>query len=178
MAIYTKTGDKGFTKVFDNKTGKLSGVSKSSCQIASIGAIDELNSFLGIVVSESELSDISDLILKIQENLFVINSVLAGGKIKFSKKEVKIMENKIDAWEGSLPVLQNFIFYGGSKSSASIFFARAICRRAERLLVKYSKTNLVDPEVMKYFNRLSDYLFMMARYVNYILKQEETAWRP
>lgn len=178
MAIYTKTGDKGFTKVFDTKTGILTGVSKGSCQISSIGAIDELNSYLSVIIAESELKEISELLIEVQRNLFRINSVIAGSNLQFSNNETKSVERKIDLWEGKLPVLKNFIFYGGSKTSANIFYARSICRRAERLLVKYSNTNFVEPEVLRYVNRLSDYLFMMARYANFVLKQEETAWRP
>ncbi len=177
MAIYTKTGDKGQTKVFDKKSGNLIGVSKTSCQITSIGIVDELNSYLGVTIAYTELRDVKDALLNIQENLFTINSVLAGGKIKFSSKNTKHLEKRIDDWEGSLPVLKNFIFYGGSKTSSDLFFARAICRRAERSLVAFTKINKLDPEISKYLNRLSDFLFMFARYVNYRLGEPETAWR-
>lgn len=179
MAIYTKTGDKGETKVFDKKTKELKKVAKSSCQVISIGTLDELNSFLGIIKSFSENRKMTVLIEEIQNNLFTINSVLAGAGIKFSKNNVNKLEKQIDEWEGSLPVQKNFIYYGGSKDSSLIFYARAICRRAERSLVAMGKAGYVVPEhVLSYVNRLSDYLFMMARASNAGRGIAETFWIP
>lgn len=167
MAIYTKIGDKGETKVFDKKTQKLVKIGKSSCKIRAIGAIDELNSFLGIV---------GDLTY-VQENLFVINSILAGSKLRFSKFQTKKLEREIDKLEGTLPVLKNFIHYGGSPKASLLFYARAICRRAERSLVSFSKEQVVKPEISIYMNRLSDYLFMKAREVNFKEGIKEKAWK-
>ena len=176
MAIYTKTGDKGNTKVFDKKTGQLTKISKDSCKISSIGAIDELNSYLGVVKSVSD-AEVAVFVEEIQANLFVINSILAGGKLKFTSLKVKKLERQIDIWEGALPVLKNFIFYGGGTSASNIFYARALCRRAERELVSYAKIYKVNQSIFKYVNRLSDYLFMMARYINFKNNIEESAWR-
>lgn len=176
MAIYTKTGDKGFTKVFDKKSGQLVGISKDSCKIKSIGSIDELNSFLGVAKSFSEDKKIHKKIESIQECLFIINSVLAGSKLTFDKAKTKQLEKDIDVWEGELPVQKNFIFYGGSQISSLLLYARALARRAERDLVEFTKEQKVPEEVQKYINRLSDYLFMMARSINIRTGAAESFW--
>ena len=168
MAIYTKTGDKGETKVFDKKTGELTGISKASCKIAAIGAIDELNSFLGAVGDLTE----------IQGDLFTINSILAGSKLRFTKAKTKKLEKQLDKWEGSLPVQKNFIFYGGTPRASQIFYARALCRRAERSLVAfYHQSPITNHEPLVYINRLSDYLFMLARSENFKAKIKEKFWK-
>ena len=168
MAIYTKTGDRGATKVFDKKTGQLTKIAKDSCKIAVIGAIDELNSFLGIVGNLTE----------IQGNLFTINSILAGSNLRFSKSKTKKLEKQIDKWEGTLPVQKNFIYYGGTPKASLIFFARALCRRAERSLVSNHDSQFTIPDsIMVYMNRLSDYLFMLGRSINLEGKVEEKFWK-
>lgn len=167
MAIYTKSGDKGETKVFDKKTGQLTKISKTSCKIEAIGTIDELNSFLGIVGGQTE----------IQGNLFTINSILAGSNLRFTMNEVKKLEKQLDRWEGELPVQKNFIYYGGSEKASLIFFARALARRAERSLIEFSKEQKVPEEILIYFNRLSDYLFMMGRSENFKAKVKEKFWK-
>lgn len=177
MAIYTKKGDKGQTKVFDKKTGQLVGVSKKSCKIRAIGAIDELNSFLGIVVAKTDNKGIQRKLRDIQGNLFVINSILAGSNLKLSKSAVRKLEKDIDDWEGSLPVLKNFIFYGGSEVSSLIYYARALCRRAERSLVSFINQHPeTNDHLLIYLNRLSDYLFMLARKINFDLGVKEEYW--
>lgn len=184
MAIYTKTGDKGKTKVFDKKTGQLTPIRKDSCHIKTIGAIDELNSFLGIVRAEIlyhrniTMIQVEKKILEIQGNLFTINSILAGSKLKFSKTKTKKLEKQIDKWEGELPVQKNFIYYGGSQTSSLIFYARALCRRAERSLVTAHRTQFtVHDSILIYMNRLSDYLFMLARSENFRAKIKEKFWK-
>jgi len=167
MAIYTKTGDRGETKVFDKKKGTLTKIAKDSCKIAAIGAIDELNSFLGII---------GDMI-EVQGNLFTINSILAGSKLRFTKSKTKKLEKAIDKWEGDLPVQKNFIYYGGTPRASLIFFARALARRAERSLVEFSKENKVPEAISIYMNRLSDYLFMLARSENFKAKYKEKFWK-
>lgn len=158
MAIYTKTGDKGTTGTFLGKR-----VSKSSQLIKTIGAIDELNSYLGIIGGLTE----------IQRNLFTINAILTGAKLKLPADATKKLEKEIDRIEGALPVQKNFIIYGGTKKAAQIYFARALCRRAERELV----TIKPDSEVLIYINRLSDYLFIKARGMNRDSGVKEKAWR-
>lgn len=158
MAIYTKTGDKGTTGTFEGKR-----VSKSSQLIKAIGTIDELNSFLGIIGGLTE----------IQKNLFTINAILTGAKLKLSEDATKKLEKEIDVIEGSLPVQKNFIIYSGTKKATQIFFARAICRRVERELVELN----TNSEILIYINRLSDYLFIKARQLNHNKKIKETIWK-
>ena len=158
MAIYTKTGDKGKTGTYLGKR-----ISKSSKLIHSIGAIDELNSYLGIIGGLTE----------IQRNLFTINAILTGAKLKLPEDATRKLEREIDKWEGTLPVLKNFIIYSGTKKSREIFYARALCRRAERFLVDLKP----KPEILSYLNRLSDYLFMLARAVNFNKKVKEVYWK-
>lgn len=161
MAIYTKTGDKGSTGNFKGKR-----MSKSSKPVRTIGVIDELNSFLGMVGNLTE----------IQENLFIINSILAGSKLRFSKTETKKLEKQIDKWEGELPVQTNFIFYGGTSRAALLFYARALCRRAERSLVSLGIERKAYG-ILQYINRLSDYLFMLARHENFRAGIKEKFWK-
>ena len=169
MAIYTKKGDTGETSIFSGKH-----LLKSSPRIAAIGAIDETNSFLGIILSEfPQLSDLKD----VQRNLFALGSILAGAPLRFPKSRTKKLEKAIDRAEGSLPVLKNFILPGGGKTGAKLFFARALARRAERALVSLNKKEPLAPEILVYMNRLSDYLFMLGREVNRQEGREEEVWR-
>jgi len=169
MAIYTKKGDKGETSVFSGKH-----LSKSSIRIAAIGAVDETNSFLGIILSEDpKLTQLKD----IQRNLFALGSILAGAPLRFPKSRTKKLEKAIDRAEGSLPVLKNFILPGGGRVGAKLFFARTLARRAERALVSLNKKEPLKPEILVYLNRLSDYLFMLAREINYKSGIKEESWR-
>ena len=177
MAVYTKTGDKGTTRVFDKKSGQLVGIRKDSCHIKTIGAIDELNSFLGVIKSFSEDGKLQNRVEEVQANLFIVNSIFAGSKLRFSKIKTKKLEKEIDIWEGRLPVQKNFIFYGGSQTSSLLFYARALARRAERSLVSFAKKEKVPESVLIYFNRLSDYLFMLARSTNFDSKTVERFWK-
>lgn len=164
MAVYTKTGDKGKTSTFSGKR-----VSKSSQLIKTIGAIDELNSYLGIVGGLTE----------VQKNLFTINAILSGAKLEPNRsgngwaQKVREMEKEIDEIEGKLPVQKNFLIYGGTKKAAQIYFARSLARTAERELSALPK---VDPKIRMYINRLSDYLFMCARFVNFGSGIKEEPW--
>ena len=158
MPIYTKTGDKGITGMFSGKR-----VSKSSQLINAIGAVDELNSFLGIV---GGLEDV-------QKNLFTINANLSGAKLNLPKDASEKLEKEIDEIEKKLPKQKNFLIYGGSSRAAKIYFARALTRRAERELVVLK----LGEEILIYINRLSDYLFILARNVNYNKGVKETVWK-
>lgn len=162
MSVYTKTGDKG-------KTGMASGkrVSKSSKVIQAIGAIDELNSYLGII---GRLSDV-------QRNLFTINSMLSGAKLTFPKDATKKLEREIDTMESKMPVLTNFIIYSGTPRATKLYFARALCRRAERILVAASDDKHPNLDRLMYLNRLSDYLFTLARFTNFKKKVKEEVWK-
>lgn len=165
MGIYTKTGDKGETRVFDPKTKKLITVSKTSDLINTIGTIDELNSLLGVIGGYAD----------IQSDLFTINSILAGAKLSFSGVKTKKLEKEITRLEKILPVQKNFIYYGGDPKASLLFFARAVCRRAERSLVSLDIPD-TRYQILTYINRLSDYLFIKAREINFKLKIKEKAW--
>lgn len=162
MSVYTKTGDKG-------KTGTFGGgrISKSSKLIQAIGAIDELNSFLGMIKGLSN----------IQINLFTINSMLSGAKLTLPKDAVKKLEREIDEMEAKMPVLANFIIYGGAARATKLYFARALCRRAERILVAASDNKHPNLDRLMYLNRLSDYLFILARFTNFKAKVKEEVWK-
>lgn len=161
MSVYTKTGDNG-------KTGTASGkrVSKSSKLIQVIGAIDELNSFLGMTKGLSS----------IQRNLFTINSMLSGANLQLPKNAVKKLEREIDEMESKMPVLANFIIYSGTPRAVKLYYARALARRAERSLIKLRIKN-EELRILSYMNRLSDYLFTLARYTNFKKKVKEEVWK-
>jgi len=171
MKIYTKKGDKGGTSLLNKK------ISKSSPRIDAIGAVDELNSFLGVVISFGVEKDVEVSIQKTQTDLFQIGSILAGGKITFGKGKVTRLEKEIDLLERKLPKLKNFIFPGGEKSASLLFFARGIARRLERAVVRLQKKEKIRPMLVVYLNRLSDYLFMLARSENYNLTPTEKIWK-
>ncbi len=172
MAIYTKKGDGGETSLFLKKSTP---VSKDSVRVRAIGALDEANSYLGVIVSEK--TELKKSMSEVQKNLFVIGSILAGAKLRFSKSKTKKLERVIDRLEGTLPVLKNFILPRGSKAGAKLFFARALVRRAERAVVSLNSVEKVKPEMMVYLNRLSDYLFMIAREVNLKEAFKEEIWK-
>jgi cob(I)alamin adenosyltransferase len=159
MKIYTKTGDKGETGLADGTR-----ISKNSSIIAAIGSLDEANSFLGTI------GDCQN----IQEDLMTISSILAGAKIKFYSIKTKNLEKKIDAMEKELPKLKQFILPGGNEVGAKLFFARTLVRKAERSVIGLN--NLPD-NVLTFLNRLSDYLFVLARYINFKERIKETPWR-
>lgn len=169
MAIYTKKGDKGETSIFSGRA-----LLKSSLRINAIGAVDETNSFLGMILSEApELSRLKD----IQRNLFTIGSILAGAPLRFPKSRTKKLEKAIDMAEGSLPVLKNFILPGGDRVAARLFFARTLTRRAERAVAALNKKESLKPEILVFLNRLSDYLFMLGREVNQKEGVKEEVWK-
>ncbi len=175
MSIYTKTGDKGETSLLGGKR-----VSKSCLEMQVIGEIDELNACLGVVVSLfskidqiEKFNTIIKFLQSIQRDLFKVGAELAslqsplGDKInKIDNTRAGEMETYIDKFWGELPELKNFILPGGSLVGAEIHRARTVCRRAERQLVDFSKNNLIRSELSIYINRLSDFLFALARFVN------------
>lgn len=155
--IYTKKGDKGETGTFNGR------ISKSDQLAVTLGTIDELNSWIGICGTNKELH-------KIQTNLMTINSILAGSKAqKFRDLETKRLEILIDKLQAELPELKNFIYPLGY-----LQVARAVCRRAEREIVKLE---IKEKNILKYINRLSDALFVMARYHNQQLGLKEEVWK-
>jgi cob(I)alamin adenosyltransferase len=170
--IYTRTGDDGTTGLVGGKR-----VSKDSRCIEVCGTLDEVNALLGVVRSH-KLSDRVDKILQLlQEHLFIISAALAtpegtGQKSqRIHDKEIQRLENEIDALEGSLQPLRQFIFPGGSIAGAEMHLARAVARRAERHCVALSRQEPVNPQILCYLNRFSDLCFVLARYIN----QEQSA---
>jgi cob(I)alamin adenosyltransferase len=179
MKIYTKTGDKGKTSLFNG-----SRILKSNVRVSAYGNIDELNSVIGMVCSQLDISkklqkEIIDLLQTIQNDLFAIGSALSNPNSKsldFLQKQVSAYENSIDSMTKILPPLQNFILPGGCIPGATIHLARTVCRRVERSVVKLSQEKEVDSNILVYFNRLSDLFFTMARYVNFLAKKTELIW--
>ncbi|MFV1916920.1 MAG: cob(I)yrinic acid a,c-diamide adenosyltransferase [Patescibacteria group bacterium] len=187
MAIYTKRGDKGKTSLYDkfsaqrerarhDSMSSARRVSKSSLRIDVIGSVDELNSFLGIVISSSENPKLTYQLKEVQRNLLTIGSILAGSDLRFFKTKTKGLEKVIDEIEGKLPPLKNFILPGGSKLASQLQFARSLTRRVERSIVALGKEDTVKSEILLYLNRLSDYLFMLARDANYSTGLKEEVW--
>lgn len=161
MAIYTKTGDKGKTSTFSGRR-----ISKNSKLMNAIGTVDELNSYLGII---GGLADV-------QKNLFTTNAILVGAKLKFPKNATTNLEKEIDKMEKILPVQTNFLIYGGCLKSRRLYFARSLCRRAERSLVDLG-SKIYDLKILRYINRLSDYLFLLARFTNFKKNIKERVWK-
>jgi cob(I)alamin adenosyltransferase len=181
MKIYTKKGDKGRTFLADGTAHK-----KNEDIFEVIGTIDELNSWIGLCMSlkpekskTRKTKGINDQLEKIQRNLFSINSILANAKnVKFDvKRETKFLEQEIDKMERELPILKNFILPGGNKLATKLHVCRTVCRRAERRLASYQRVNTMAGKFIPYFNRLSDYFFALARYVNYKNKVKEIIWQ-
>lgn len=180
MPIYTKTGDKGKTSLFSGKR-----VWKDDIRIEAYGALDELNSVIGIIIShivkkDKENKKIIHLLLDIQYTIFPICSYLADlpdilGDINFEEK-LKTYESEIDHMTERMPQLTSFILPGGGVVGAQLHLARTVSRRAERLIIKLHKKEKVDVRVIQYVNRLSDLFFTLARYSNYMEKKKETTW--
>ena len=186
MKIYTKTGDKGTTALYGGNR-----VSKASARVESYGNIDELNSFIGLAKSEITDEKVLNQLKKIQFDLFTLGSesatptdklTLSNGKsrltLMISETEIEELENWMDEYETQLQPLQYFILPGGGKSATALHVCRTVCRRAERSLVFLNETEEVRPELIKYLNRLSDYLFMLARYMSKINNESEEYWNP
>ncbi len=175
--IYTKTGDQGSTSLFGGKR-----LPKNHIRIESYGAVDELNSHLGLLRDQNMHSPIKDLLETIQNKLFIIGSNLASdpdkemnlSKIKLS--DIELLETQIDAFEKELPELKNFILPGGHIHISSCHIARCVCRRAERRAVALSIDSEVDSLIIKYLNRLSDFLFVLARKIALDLEVDEILW--
>jgi len=166
MKIYTKTGD-------DGTTGLQGGnrISKSNPRIVAYGAVDEINSSLGIVLSNSLDNDIKELLTKIQNDLFVAGSDLSNPDMTVSKNRitsemVEYLEGKIDQLEKELTPITKFILPGGHLIASQVHFARAVTRRAETMVITLSEKENVNVECKKYLNRLSDLLFVLARVIN------------
>lgn len=180
--IYTKTGDKGETSLIGGTR-----VPKYHERIEAYGTLDELNSFIGLIRDQEIDEETRVLLLEIQDRIFTAESLLAadpGAKLKplpgLSEEDILLLESKIDAMNVTLPALTSFILPGGHPASSLCHVARCVCRRGERLsirLVENEPDTLQGDQVIKYLNRLSDFLFVLARKFLYDNNATETTWK-
>lgn len=180
--IYTRTGDKGQTSLIGGTR-----VPKYHERIEAYGTLDELNSYLGLIRDQGVDASIHELLLEIQDRIFTAESLLAAdpGKDlralpKLFDKDILLLENEIDSMNESLPQLSSFILPGGHPIVSHCHIARCICRRAERLTIKVVEnepSTLQGEMVIRYLNRLSDFLFVLARWFSHTLKAVETPWK-
>jgi cob(I)alamin adenosyltransferase len=177
VKIYTRTGDSGETSLFDG-----SRVSKADARVAAYGAVDELNAWLGLARTPGRLTRrLEEMVERIQRDLFALGARLADPRHKIAERvtkaqvhseDVSRLEGWIDSLDAELPVLRKFILPGGSRQGALLHVARTVCRRAERSVVSIGG----DPELIIYLNRLSDLLFVMARFENSTAGIPEIEW--
>ena len=178
MKIYTRKGDSGHTSLIDGDT-----VNKHNLSVDAYGTIDELNSFLGLLKDYIKDDKIKDILNKIQIKLFSIGSILASGKnknisekVKIEKKDVEYIELEIDRLNKDLPELKNFVIPGGHKTSSYSHVCRSICRRAERKISELNNKSSVDSNILAYVNRLSDFFFVLSRFLKYSDNVSESHW--
>jgi cob(I)alamin adenosyltransferase len=180
MKIYTKTGDAGFTSLIGGTR-----VPKFHLRIECYGTIDELNSYIGLIRSQKIDEKDQWMLKEIQDRLFTIGSSLAAdpekSKMKIPDlhlKDIELLETEMDRIEAFLPELKHFILPGGNNAISFCHLARCVCRRAERITIQLSEDSFVEEKVKIYLNRLSDYLFMLARKIGYDQTITENNWIP
>ena len=178
--IYTKTGDKGTTSLIGGER-----VPKYDDRIEAYGTVDELNSWIGLIRDQEIDKLLKGTLLGIQNTLFVMESQLAKGPGSHNavlpevrEQDIRTLEEEIDRMEKELTQLKSFILPGGHTVASYCHIARTVCRRAERLIIKVSEKYLVDPLIIQYLNRLSDYLFVLSRKVTKDLGGDEIIWKP
>ena len=187
MKIYTKTGDTGSTSLFGGTR-----VPKHHLRIESYGTLDELNSYLGLIRDQDIDNHFKEVIISIQKNLFIMGAMLATDPKKnilksgearlnisqISKEEILYLEHEIDHMNDSLPPMTHFIIPGGHQTVSFCHIARSVCRRAERLTSALHEIEPVNPLVLAYLNRLSDFLFVLARKLADVHEAIEIKWIP
>ncbi|OAB75758.1 cob(I)yrinic acid a,c-diamide adenosyltransferase [Cochleicola gelatinilyticus] len=187
MKIYTKTGDKGTTALFGGTR-----VPKHHIRIESYGTVDELNSYIGLIRDQEIDTHSKEVLIRVQDRLFTLGAILAtdpekamlkSGKErlnipKINEADIKQLEDEMDSMNETLPQMTHFILPGGHSSVSHCHIARCICRRAERLATLLHEQEPIDSLVLTYLNRLSDYLFVLARKLTYDLQAEEIKWVP
>ena len=180
MKIYTKTGDKGYTSLIGGTR-----VAKHHIRIESYGTVDELNSYIGLISDQDISTHDKDILKQIQDRLFTIGSSLASDPEKsrmvipdLHLTDIEMLEKEMDAMNEQLPELRHFILPGGSNAISYCHIARCVCRRAERITVQLAEESTVDEKVNIYLNRLSDYLFTLARKIGFEGKIPENQWIP
>ena len=187
MKIYTKTGDTGTTALFGGTR-----VPKHHIRIESYGTVDELNSYLGLIRDQEIDAHYKELLIHIQDRLFTLGAILAtdpekailkSGKErlnipKISNSDVERLEQEMDIMNEALPPMTHFVLPGGHQTVSFCHIARCVCRRAERLTTALNDMETVEPNTLIYLNRLSDYLFVLARKLTYDLQANEIKWIP
>jgi cob(I)alamin adenosyltransferase len=187
MKVYTKTGDSGTTALFGGQR-----VSKDNIRIDSYGTVDELNSYIGLIRDQEMNQHFKEILIEIQDRLFTVGAILAtpvekeimknGEKrlknLGIIESDIELLEKEIDTMEDSLPQMTHFVLPGGHTTVSYCHLARCVCRRAERLAVTLSNQEQIDEMAVKYLNRLSDYLFVLARKLSFDLKADEVKWIP
>jgi len=187
MKIYTKTGDKGSTSLFGGTR-----VPKHHIRINGYGTVDELNSWLGLLRDQEMDTHYRKILITIQDQLFTVGAILATdpekAQLKSGKERLNIplismadvtqLENEMDIMNETMPEMTHFILPGGHTTVSYCHIARTICRRAERMVTILNENEPVDSMVLTYLNRLSDYLFVLARKLSYDLKADEIKWIP
>ncbi|GEO02719.1 cobalamin adenosyltransferase [Adhaeribacter aerolatus] len=180
MKIYTRTGDQGLTSLIGGTR-----VRKSHLRIDAYGTVDELNSYIGLVSDQPVNAARLTILREIQDRLFTIGATLASDPEKETKRipdlheaDITLLEKEIDAMNAEIPPLKVFVLPGGHQSVSFCHVARTVCRRTERLVIALQEESFVAELVIKYLNRLSDYLFVLARKMAYELGAEEISWKP
>lgn len=180
MKIYTKTGDKGETSLFGGER-----VSKFNLRIRAYGTIDELNSFIGLAITEAISNDVKEVLIDLQNKLFVVGSDLATPDTEKNKKlniqrtpadYISDSEKQIDKFSEQLDELRNFILPGGTKCAALLHVCRTISRRAERNIVELKNTEFVGDNIVIFLNRISDLFFVLSRFENKVSNTPDTIW--
>ncbi len=185
--VYTRTGDKGNTSLVGGRR-----LAKDHVRIESYGTVDELNTVIGVVrslVLEQEpaahWNKLSEILLVIQQKLFDIGSELAThsddsyeGQITAEESDIQWLEGLIDALNEKIEPLKSFVLPGGNLINAHLHQARTVCRRAERLVIRFARDEMTNPNVRRFLNRLSDLFFVLARWVSHKTEIPETLWKP
>lgn len=187
MKIYTKTGDTGTTALFGGTR-----VPKDHIRIESYGTVDELNSHIGLIRDQEMNTHYKEILIEIQDRLFTIGAILAtppekevkkNGELRLKKlgiidSDIELLEKEMDTMEDALPPMTHFVLPGGHTTVSYCHIARCVCRRAERLAVHLDHNEPVAENAIKYLNRLSDYLFVLARKLSKDLNADEVKWIP
>jgi cob(I)alamin adenosyltransferase len=177
--IYTRGGDRGETSLGDG-----SRVSKLDCRVGAFGAVDEVNSQLGLVLAGDVPDDLREVLARVQNELFDVGADLAvpygvgDGRLRVEQETVSALERECDRFNEGLPELRSFVLPGGTETATRLHVARTVCRRAERDALAASQELEVNPLVLVYLNRLSDLLFIAARYANAAAGADEPLWKP
>jgi cob(I)alamin adenosyltransferase len=180
MKVYTKTGDKGDTSLFGGKR-----VPKYDLRINAYGTSDELNTWVGMLRDQDIDASYIEMLLEIQDRIFSLGSQLAADpgkpKLKMPKielKDIQLLEDEMDRMSIGLPEMTNFTLPGGHPIVSYCHIARTVCRRCERLVVELASEEVIDPLIIQYLNRLSDYLFVLSRKITQDLGVKEALWKP